>query len=160
MKKIFIFATFAFLFCSASFSQQSGNELTVSSGFFGWQFRRGGEKLNITEAKDLLSANPQATASFKRAQTNSTLAGIIGGVGGFLVGWQLGTSAGGGKANWTAAGIGGGLIVASIPLSVSANKQVKAAVATYNEGLRSTTYRKPVLSAGFTATGPGFRLQF
>ncbi len=43
---------------------------------------------------------------------------VLGGIGGALVGWQLGTYIGGGEPNWTLAAVGGGLIAVAIPLEI------------------------------------------
>ncbi len=62
-----------------------------------------------------MEPNEQAYKEIKAAQSTYTLAIIVGGVGGFMVGWPLGTALSGGEPNWIFAGIGAGLIVISIP---------------------------------------------
>ena len=132
----------------------------MTGGFFGWQFRQNGEKLKLSQVSDLMASNEQAAAYLRSARSNSTLASVIGGIGGFLVGYQLGASAGGGNANWTVAGIGGGLIVGSIPLSIKAGNQARKAVEAYNEGARSTSLRRTEISFGLTDDGVGVSLHF
>lgn len=160
MQKIFLLTALFFLFQSDVFAQNGTAPLTVSNGLFGWQFRFNGKKLNMAEVSDLLASNEKATAYLKSARSNNTVASILGTIGGFLVGYQLGATAGGGEANWTVAGIGGGLIVGSIPLSIKAGKQARNAVEAYNEGVRSTSLHRAELSLGFTGNGLGLRLQF
>ena len=163
MKRLALFALSVFMFSSLCFAQKTlpGNtELSMKNGFFGWQFFRNGEKLKLSEVTDLLSANEQATAYLKSAKSNYTWSQIIGSVGGFLVGYPLGVSAGGGEPKWVMAGVGAGLIVASIPLSVAANKHAKNAVLSYNEGARSTSLRKPTFHLGLSGAGVGLRMHF
>ncbi|MFN4246647.1 MAG: hypothetical protein ACK4EY_02930 [Flavipsychrobacter sp.] len=43
---------------------------------------------------------------------------ILGGIGGGLIGWPVGTYIGGGDPEWTLAAIGGGLVAIAVPLAL------------------------------------------
>ena len=95
------------------------------------------------------------------SESTYTLATIMGGVGGFMVGWPIGTAIGGGEPNWIMAGIGAGLIVVAIPLSQNYNKKAKQAVDTYNIGLMtSSLWDKSELRLSMTGNGVGLTLRF
>lgn len=150
-------------FSTLSFAQRTlsgNNELTMKSSFSGWQFYRNGERLKLSQVTDLLSSNEQASAYLKSAKSNYTWSQIIGTVGGFLVGYPVGTALGGGEPKWVMAGVGAGLIVATIPLSVSANKHARNALLSYNESIKSTSMHKPSYSLGFTGTGVALTMHF
>jgi hypothetical protein len=81
--------------------------------------------------------------------------------GGFMVGWPIGTAIGGGDPEWAMAGIGAGLIVIAIPLSLKFNKQAKQAVDTYNGGLfTSSFWDKNELIVSMTGNSVGLVLRF
>ncbi|MDB5207372.1 MAG: hypothetical protein JWR72_2447 [Flavisolibacter sp.] len=160
MKRIIILSALFLVFHSTSFAQKTDNSISMKSGFFGWQFYQNGQKLKVPEVAKMMESNPQAYTYIQSARTNNTWASIIGTIGGFMVGYPLGQAAGGGNANWTVAGIGGGLIIAAIPISIKANKQAKNAIAAYNEGLRSTSFRKAEFDFGFTGNGIGLTVHF
>lgn len=158
--RIILLATFIVAFSSASFAQTNNEVLTMKNGFFGWEFRKNEQRLKMGEVADLLKNNPEASERFASARSNNTVATILGGVGGFLLGYTLGSSAGGGKANWSVGGAGGGLVVAGLVLSVKANNQARRAVTLYNEGLKTGFLRQPELKLGITENGAGLVLNF
>jgi len=115
----------------------------------------------MNQLVNTMKPNDQAYQQIKSAQSSYTLATIIGGVGGFMVGWPIGTALGGGEPNWTMAGIGAGLIVVSIPITQSFNKKAKQAVETYNGGLRTSSFwDKNELKLSMTGNGIGLTLNF
>jgi hypothetical protein len=76
-----------------------------------------------------------------------------------MVGWPIGAAMAGGEPNWTMAGIGAGLIIISIPISLKFNKQAKQAVDIYNGGLQSSSLRTKS-ELRFLMTGNGLGLTF
>jgi hypothetical protein len=160
MKTVILLSTLLLVIHSQSFAQAKDKSMTMKNGFFGWQFYQNDQKLKMPEVVKMMESNPQASTYIKSARTNNTWSSVIGTIGGFMVGYPLGQAAGGGTANWTLAGIGGGLIVAAIPFSIKANKQAKNAVAAYNEGLKSTSLRKTEFEFGFTDNGVGLTVHF
>lgn len=50
-------------------------------------------------------------------------ANILGGVGGFLIGWPLGTLIAGGEPEWVLAGMGAGVLAVAIPLSIIGSRK-------------------------------------
>jgi len=123
-----------------SFGQTASDSISIKKIFGGYKFYQGEKKLSMSELVNIMQPNVEAFKEIKSAQSAFTLATIIGGVGGALVGWPIGTAIGGGKANWVMAGIGAGLIVASIPISQNFNRHSKQAVSIFNNGLKINSF--------------------
>jgi hypothetical protein len=75
----------------------------------------------------IMEINPEAHAEMKVANTNYSVSIIFSCIGGFMVGYQLGTSVGGGEPDWTLAVVGVGLPGVSIPSGTSYTKHKKNA---------------------------------
>ncbi len=113
--------------------------------------------------KDLVAItqnNSAAYAEIKKARTSNTIGSVIGGIGGFLVGYTLGTAIAGKNPNWAVAGVGAGLIGVSVPFAISTGKRVKNGVHIYNSSLRSTSSRNIQLRGYLAAGGVGLRINF
>ena len=160
MKKLLILAALTICLQAVSYSQSNAESLSLNTGFFGWQFRHNGKKISLAEASDLVSVNDQAAGYLRSARSNYTMSQIVGTIGGFMVGYPIGTSMGGGKPNWALAGVGAGLIAVSVPFSIAANKNARNAVAAYNEGTNATCWKKAHFRLGFTGNGLGVSMHF
>ncbi len=161
MKRIAIIITLLSVAYSFTYGQASTDSISMKKVFGGYQFYQGEQRLNMNQLVKTMTPNDQAYQQVKSAQSTYTLATVIGGVGGFMVGWPIGAALGGGEPNWTIAGIGAGLIVVSIPISQSFNKKVKQAVGTYNGGLQTSSFwDKNELKLSLTGNGMGLTLNF
>ena len=141
-------------------SAQQPGSIEMRKGFWGTTYWKDNSKISNIEFKETLKQNPAAFAEFKKAQTNKTFSTLFSSVGGFLIGWPIGTAAGGGDANWAMAGVGAGLVLVAIPFEMAFNKRAKNAVNTYNNGLGKSSWRKPQVSLGFTQHGMGMKMSF
>jgi hypothetical protein len=141
MRKIAIILTLLVVSVSFTFGQTSSDSISMKKVFGGYQFYQGQQRLNMSQLVKTMKPNDLAYRQIKSAQSTYTVAAIIGGVGGFMVGFPIGTALGGGEPNWTMAGIGAGLIVVSIPITQSFNKKAKLAVKSYNGGLQTSSFR-------------------
>jgi len=137
---IFIFTSISV----AGFSQNSTDPIYTEEKF-GTIFIQNGQHLNPKKLKRALQYDEEAFAVLKKARGNYGFATVLSFAGGFLIGWPIGTAIGGGDPNWVLAGIGGGLLLATIPLAIAYDKGAKRAVTIYNKnlsqvsGLRLTT---------------------
>ena len=150
---IFTFATMTF--CSAQ-------KIEMEKVFGGYKFTQNGNQLAMKDLVKTMESNQKAFDLIKKAQSNNTLASIIGFAGGGLIGWPIGTAIGGGDADWTLAGIGAGLVAIGIPISSSANKKAKQAVELYNSTLDSTSFYevKPEFKIIANGNGIGLSMNF
>ena len=161
MRKIAIFLTLLVVSMSFAFGQTTTDSISMKKVFGGYQFYQGEQMLNMNQLVNLMKPNDLAYRQIKSAQASFTLAAIMSGVGGFMVGWPIGTALGGGEPNWTLAGVGAGLILVSIPISQSFNKKAKQAVELYNAGLQTSSFwDKKELNLSLTGNGIGLTLKF
>lgn len=151
----------ALLAVSPSFAQGSRDSIKTKKVFGGYQFTQRKNPLKMKELVTMMKPNEAAYREIKGAQSNSTVATIIGGVGGFLIGYTLGTAVTGRDANWTVAAAGGGLIVVSIPFTIAANRHARRAVDLYNSGLRNSGFLdRTVWRFGASGNAVGLTLSF
>jgi hypothetical protein len=161
MRKSLILTTLLVLSFNFSFGQIVTDSISVQKVFGGYNFYQGAKRLSINELKNAMKLNDQAYREMKSAQSANIFATIIGGVGGFMVGWPIGTAIGGGDPNWVMAGIGAGLIVVSIPISQKFNKHAKRAVHIFNNGLKTSTFwQRNELRYSMSKDGVGLALRF
>lgn len=89
------------------------------------------------------------------------MANVLAFAGGFMVGWPVGTAIGGGDPNWGLAAVGGGLLLATIPLVNGFNKNAIAAVELYNGSLRNPTSLRPcTIKFCVNPNGVGLKMVF
>lgn len=145
------------LFSLQVFSQSA--DITYEKTFGGLKFYQLGQVLKPKQMLNKMSGNQVAYDYMKKAKTNYDVAQVIGGIGGFMVGWPIGTAIGGGEPNWTMAAIGGGIVLLGLPLNSAFNKNAKKAVRSYNnEG--DTSSRKINLGFAVDKYGVGVVLRF
>ena len=96
------------------------------------RFYEGDKLLKPREVLTRLQLNTEAFAEFKKAKANYDAAQVLGFVGGFMIGWPLGTALGGGDPQWGIAAGGGALILASLPLNSAFKKRADRALTIYN----------------------------
>jgi len=161
MKRIAIIISLLTFTFSFAFGQTSPDSVFMKKAFGGYQFYQADKRLNMNQLVKAVKSNEQAYSQIKSAQSTYTFASVIGFAGGFMVGWPIGAAIGGGEPNWAMAGIGAGLIVASVPLSKKFNKQAKQAVDTFNGGLSASSFwDKRELKLSMTGNGIGLTLRF
>ena len=145
----------AMTFCTAQ-------QIEMEKVFGGYKFTQNGELLKMRDLVETMQPNLEAYSLIKKAQTNTTMASVLGFAGGALIGWPIGTAIGGGEPNWVLAGIGVGVIAVTIPISSNANKKMKQAVDIYNASLDVGFYQqyKPNLEIVANQHGLGLSLKF
>lgn len=129
----------ALLFIVPSFSQERATDsIDYYSSFFGVQkFYSGNKKLNASEVREYMKVNPEALKLFNRSRTMNTFSTIVGIVGGFMVGYEIGNSLARGRSvNWGVMGPGLALTGASIIFDIGSKSSGKKSVRLYNERFR------------------------
>lgn len=158
MKRAFIFC-FLLMSLSQLFAQNQTDSIEVRKKM-GVVFVQSGTYLSPKALLEVFKSNEEAYKEMKIAKSKGDMAIVFGGAGGFLVGWTLGTAAGGGKPNWAVAGVGAGLIMVSIPFSNSYAKHAKNAVRIYNSGLKKLGLNRVETRFGLTYNGLALRVTF
>ena len=148
MKQIILTSALLFIFICLNGQYQSDS--IVIKKAFSTRFEKNGRNLTPGQLLDITKSNQDALIEMKKAKNNHDVGYVFGFAGGFLIGWPIGTSIGGGDPNWTLAAVGAGLAFISIPFTVSYIKHVKNAVHIYNKGLKYSYFVKPDLKIGLT----------
>lgn len=144
-----------------TFGQTITDTITLKKAGGEYQFYQGEQCLSMKQLVSAMKPNEQAYKQIKSAQASYTIAMVFSYVGGFLIGWPIGTAIGGGDPNWAMAGIGAGCIAVAIPLSHRVNIKTKQAVDTYNGGLQTSSFwDKSELNLSMTANGIGLSFRF
>lgn len=158
MKSLFV--TALFLACSGlALAQELADTVEVQRSFSP-VFRQDGRKLKPRDLLELTKSNPKAYEEMRIAKSNYDASQVFGFIGGFLVGWPLGTALGGGEPNWTLAAVGGGVILISLPFSSGFAKHAMKAMSIYNDDLRKSA-RNPVrMKMGLSVTGIKLEMKF
>lgn len=141
------------------FAQTQPDSIEVKKGFWGVTFKQDGKILTTRQLLDLTQSNTEAFKEMNIAKNNFTAGSVFGFAGGFMVGYPLGASVGGGKPNWVMAGIGACLICVSIPFSTAYSKHARNAVRIYNSG-KPLSMNKIDLKLNLTYNGIGVKINF
>lgn len=159
MKKILLTAIFSCVMVVA-FSQSTLDTIEIKKSFLGTVFKKNGENLKMRDLLDVTKNNPAAYNYMKKARNKNTVGSIFGGVGGFLIGYTVGTAVAGKDPQWGIAGIGVGLVGAGLLFSADAGKNAKRSVRLYNQGVQNPTTRVMKFQGGFMGNGFGVKLTF
>ncbi len=157
MRVIVIFLLFGLV--NISNGQTPSDSVFVHKNFLGYKFFHHNTRVNFNQLPAIMNENQEAQQIIKKVKTKNTVASIFSGVGGFMIGWQLGAAIVGGEPNWNAAAIGGGLVLISIPISVKSYKQTLQAIEMYNSGL-SASDKRPQLFLSGSSNGIGLKFKF
>lgn len=159
--KIFILLTTVFTMgLSNLFAQNSDDTIRLKRIFGGYQFYEGERKLNLKQVVKTMEDHEPSYKQIKSAQSTYTAASIVGVTGGLMVGWSLGFGLNRGEFNGKMAGVGGGLIVISLPITQKFIEKTKQAVVTYNSRFDTSKLKdKHDLNLSITNYGIGLSLR-
>ena len=158
MKKLFL-VVLLILGISQLNAQNQSDSIVVKKAF-GTIFKQNGKALTPNQMMNIVQSNPAAYQEMKIAKGNYGPGSVLGFAGGFMVGYPIGTALAGGEANWALAGIGAGLIVASIPFSTAYVRHTKKAVEYYNAGIKHTGMNQINYRLGLASNRIGFKITF
>ncbi|MGQ8336678.1 hypothetical protein ACUNWD_09015 [Sunxiuqinia sp. A32] len=161
MKRLTILAFLLIAVSGAVFSQTPTNPIVMKKVFGGYLFYQNDQRLTMSKLVKAMEPNEQAYQEIKAARGTFTFATIVGGAGGFMLGWPIGGALAGDDMNWTMAGIGVGLIVVSIPITQKFNRQAKSAVNTFNGELKSSSFfNRTEINLAANGNGIGLVMKF
>ena len=154
MKKyLIVFFLAGGFYCSNA--QTTTDSVYVVKSFLGYKFYQNDMRLNFNQLPFVMEENGEAYYVIKKAKSNYTASTVLSSVGGFLLGWQIGSAIFSGNPNWGLAGVGGGLIIVSIPFFTKSFHLSLDAIERHNSALSGATGR---LELNFGATGNGVGL--
>jgi len=143
-----IFAACLLIGSLTSFSQ----ELSIKKG----KFYSGDALVTPADFVEQMKGNDEAYQLALKGKSGYSASNVLGFIGGFMIGWPLGTAIGGGDANWTLAGIGAGVLAIAIPIQSGAKKKLQAAAYLHNGNSSSAS----VLRLDVLPNGVGFTFSF
>lgn len=159
--RVFSFILVLFLVSTNISIGQTTDSISSKKAFGGNQYYLGDKMLTINDLGSTLNKNETAFKEFKSAKTLIGFGSVFSYIGGFLIGWPIGTMIGGGEPVWELAGIGAGFVAVSIPFAIGANKKLDKAVSIYNNGSRTSSIRNNTeLRLSMTNNGLGFVYKF
>ncbi len=161
MKQIIVLFLLLIFSVGVAWSQTPGDTISYNKVFGGYKFEYNGKLLTPKSMLTLMENDSVAYNLMWQAKSSYNLAMVIGAVGGALIGYPIGTAMGGGEPVWAMAGVGAGLVMLSIPISMAYNRKALGAVRIFN-GNKSglSAIRDTGLYFGLNHRGIGFRLQF
>jgi len=159
MKALSLLSFFLLLILTA---QAQRDSLTYLQGAFGGAtFYQNGIELRPRDLVNLTSGNPEAYAYMKRAKTNSDWSQVLGAIGGFMIGWPLGTAIAGGDPEWGLAAGGVGVLLLSIPLTSGFKKNAIKGAEIYNSSSPPEASKNDFsLEITVSENGPGLKFSF
>lgn len=115
----------------------TAQKIDVEKAFGGYKFTQNGELLKMNQLADKVSGNFESRKLMRSAKSKIGISSVLSGIGGFLIGWPIGTAIGGGEPNWIMAA--GGVVLAGIgfPIGSKGYKQVREAVRLHNKSLEN-----------------------
>lgn len=163
MKYIGIIFLLAFNFgININAQSQVENTLELQSNFFGNKFYKGDTLIGINQVLDEMSSNEGTYNLMLSAKKDNVFAQILGATGGLLIGIPVGTALAGGDPKWALAGIGAGIIVVTIPISIKFKKKANKAILQHNNFIKNGAWlqNSPTYKLGFGSNGLNFQIRF
>lgn len=158
MKKALILLVFI-LTCFTSGAQNISDTIQMQKKL-GIIFLQNDKPLTPNQLTDLARPYPLAMKEMKRANANLITGSIFSYLGGFLIGYPIGTAIGGGEPEWAMAAVGAGLVAIAIPFSSGYNMHAKNAVGIINGELKQNAVSEIQFQFGATQNGLGLTLKF
>ncbi|MEQ8323672.1 MAG: hypothetical protein RIC15_12135 [Vicingaceae bacterium] len=112
------------------------DSITTTNG--GRLYYQSGQLLSINEVLKITKPFQEAHREIAKAKSNKDAVTVFGLIGGFMIGWPIGTALGGGEPNWGVAAAGVGLLVITIPIGSAYRRHSKNGVKLYNQEFRKT----------------------
>ena len=138
-------------------NQTDSIELKRSAGI---KYYQNGIPLTQKQVLLIMKTENIAYNEMRIAREKSVTAIIFGAAGGFLVGYQVGKMLTGAITNKLWIGVGGALMIISIPVTAQSHKHAKNAVNFYNSGLTQSAIHKIGYNIVISGNGLGISMRF
>lgn len=160
IRKVFL-NLLGLVLCVSVFSQNQNDSIHSTKVFGGYKFECKGKVLTYSDMLEMMKDNPEAYQYMEKAKSSAGIVNVLSFAGGFLIGWPLGTAMAGGKPNWTLAGVGCGLLIVTIPIASSSNKNAMIAIDKFNTKRKGLSFRGQYdLNLGLNPSGLVLALRF
>lgn len=146
---------------AAADSLSGSNEITYSNYGGKIEFRQSGKDLDRRELFEVLNEDYESAEYVGKYKTKNAISTPLGFLGGGLIGYPLGQLIAGGDPVWALAIGGAGFLALGLPLSISANKDLKRGVEVYNSNLKTSARKtRGTLRMGMVNSGIGIGWRF
>jgi len=117
--------------------------IQIAKSGIGYSYTYKGERLTLTQLESFFNKNTQSFGLYQAAKSTSGFAGVMSYIGGFFVGYGLGTVFYRPELGLKMTGIGCGILVVTLPIVSASHNQLKKAVQSYNMVTKRTSYTIP-----------------
>jgi len=146
---------------TTAISSENPHHLVYEKGGGGLNVKQNGKYLTQNELFDVLNEDIEAADYVGKFKTKNTIGAVLGGFGGAFIGFPVGQAIAGGEPQWIMALSGLGVLAIAIPITISANKDIKTGIDVYNENLVAGAFvPRPILQFGGQQHGVGLSLKF
>lgn len=117
----------------------TAQKIDIEKAFGGYKFIQDGKPLKMNQLANIVSGNFESRQLMRSAKSKIGISSVISGIGGGLIGWNIGTAIGGSDPNWIMTA--GGVVLAGIgfPIAMKGYKQAREAVSLYNKSLGNSS---------------------
>lgn len=149
----FCLVFFLLLIQSLTVTAQREKKLSFKSGFWGYNYFEGGNRISRRDALQLLNGQPEAIKLFTKGGEDVVFGYIFSAAGGFMIGWPIGEAIAGKKdPQWPLlAGGFAGLIVGGA-LEKSFKRKTRQAFDLYNQGTVTSYWKVGTNGTGISIT--------
>ena len=139
--------------------QDKQSSILIAEDFGGYKFIKDGKILTYRQLYEIMKDDSELEPIMNKAWSYKTFSNVTGFVGGFMIGWTIGTMISGHKPDYVIGGIGCGLLFLTIPTSSHGSKKARNAVDIYNKKY-PTSFMNSKTEIKFAFNPNGFSLRF
>ncbi len=118
------------------------------------------EDMDIYRLGEVIESDSAAYSKFETGNSYYTLANVFSSVGGFAVGYPLGTQLSDGEPNWTLAYVGLGTIGIGLILALISQDYYNDAIDLYIANIGGVSHIRSKSLPNFTTKGVGISIRF
>jgi len=160
MKKLTLIIIFSIAFSFSAFSQNETDSIEIKRKSGAYLFTLHGDVLTFREMMVLMNNNPQSYNYLQKANSAVALGRFVSFAGGFTIGYSLSPILRGEKINLKLTFLGSLVSIISIPIRLSAYKNIHKAVVIFNNGIFKPEKVTYDINIGFTDNGLALAIRF
>jgi len=161
MNKSLFLSLLLSIFCVSIFCQNNNDSIVEVKTRNGIQFKQSGEILRLKDIEFIVAKNEVALNYLKTAKSYYTIAGILSGCAGFMIGFPIGYLVPSGYFNVSMFAVGCGLGIIAIPVTIAFKNKLRLSIDAYNNQLKPVANSVSLnLKIGYSSNGLGIRVLF
>ena len=137
---ILTFFFLCFIFSTKICAQEQDRDLRISNGLWSYKYHIGDKVVSSAEFKQELQLHEKASKMYKSGNALNVTGTVLGGIGAFVVGYDLGSRLGDGSKGNTALLASGGVgLAGGIILYYIGEGKMKKAITLYNNSKQTSS---------------------